>query len=83
MSRARFHRSWPRARARRLATRAHHGLLLGEPRCERASFWVTGDNALRRPSDVAVLTAAEWRAAEGTALYREVVMHGIRFHLPS
>jgi len=32
---------------------------------------------------VAVLTAAEWRAAEGTALYREVVMHGIRFHLPS
>jgi hypothetical protein len=40
-------------------------------------------NALRRPSDVFVLTAAEWRAPEGTALYREVVMHGIRFRLPS
>ena len=44
---------------------------------------LAGDDALRRPSDVFVLTAAEWRAPEGTALYREVVMHGIRFHLPS
>jgi hypothetical protein len=44
---------------------------------------LAGDNALRRPSDVAVLTAAEWRASEDTTLYREVVMHGIRFHLPS
>jgi hypothetical protein len=44
---------------------------------------LAGDNALRRPSDVFVLTAAEWRAPEGTALYREVVMHGIRFRLPS
>ena len=44
---------------------------------------LAGDNALRRPSDVFVLTAAEWRAPEGTALYREVVMQGIRFYLLS
>jgi hypothetical protein len=29
------------------------------------------------------LTAAEWRAPEGTALYREVVMRGIGCYLPS
>ena len=44
---------------------------------------LAGDNALRRLSNVFVLMAAEWRAPEGTALYREVVMHSIRFHLPS
>ena len=48
--------------------------------------WLFGSlarrNALRRPMGV-LLRAAEWRAPEGTALYREVVMHGIRFHLPS
>lgn len=42
-----------------------------------------GDNALRLPSDVFVLTVAEWRAPEGAALYREMVMQGIRFYLPS
>lgn len=52
--------------------------------CERAAFGsLAGDNALRRLSDVFFLTAAEWRAPEGAALSREVVMHGIRFHLPS
>ena len=33
-----------------------------------------------RPTDVIVLTAAEWKAREGTALHREVVGHGIRLH---
>lgn len=49
--------------------------------------WLFGllarDNAVCPLTDVLVLTATEWRAPEGTALYREVVMHGIRFHLPS
>ena len=49
--------------------------------------WLFGslarDNAVCPVTDVLVLTAAEWRAPEGTALYRKVVMHGIRFRLPS
>ncbi len=39
--------------------------------------------ALRRPTDVRVLTAAEWRAPDGTAVARGVVMHGIQLHPPS
>jgi len=34
-------------------------------------------NALRRPTDVVVLTAGEWRALDGTAVSSAVVMHGI------
>jgi hypothetical protein len=37
-------------------------------------------NALRRPTDVLVLTAAEWRAPDGTAVSSRVVMHGIQLH---
>jgi len=37
-------------------------------------------NALRRPTDVLVLTAAEWRALDGTAVSSGVVMHGIQLH---
>lgn len=33
-----------------------------------------------RPTDVLVLTAAEWRAREGSALHREVVTHGMKLH---
>jgi predicted nucleotidyltransferase len=33
-----------------------------------------------RPTDVLVLTAAEWTAQEGTALHREVVRRGIPLH---
>ena len=33
-----------------------------------------------RPTDVIVLTAAEWKAREGTALHREVVGRGMRLH---
>jgi len=36
-----------------------------------------------RPTDVLVLTVAEWAAREGTALRREVVGRGIRLHPPS
>ena len=36
-----------------------------------------------RPVDALVLTAAEWKAREGTALHREVVGHGIRVHPPA
>jgi hypothetical protein len=54
--------------------RVTRGLRFGSP---------ARDNALRRSSGVLVLTAAKWRVPEGTVLYREVVMHGIRFHLPS
>jgi hypothetical protein len=32
---------------------------------------------------VLVLTAAEWKAREGTALHREVVMRGIQLYPPS
>ncbi len=35
---------------------------------------------LGRPVDALVLTAAEWKAREGTALHREVVTRGIRLH---
>ena len=38
---------------------------------------------LGRPSDVLVLTAAEWKARDGTALHREVVMRGIQLYPPS
>ena len=38
---------------------------------------------LGRPTDVLVLTAAEWKAREGTALQREVVMRGIQLYPPS
>jgi predicted nucleotidyltransferase len=38
---------------------------------------------LGRPTDVRVLTAAEWKARDGTALHREVVTRGIRLHPPS
>jgi hypothetical protein len=40
-------------------------------------------DALRRPTDILVLTAAEGRAPEGTAVYRGVVMHEIPLHPPS
>jgi len=36
-----------------------------------------------RPTDVLVLTAAEWSAREGTALHREVTRRGIRLYPPS
>ena len=36
-----------------------------------------------RPTDVLVLTAAEWKAREGTGLYREVLGRGIQLHPPS
>lgn len=35
---------------------------------------------LGRPTDVVVLTAAEWKAREGTALRREVVTRGIQLY---
>ncbi len=35
---------------------------------------------LGRPIDVLVLTAAEWKAREGTALHREVLMRGIQLY---
>ena len=35
---------------------------------------------LGRPTDVLVLTAAEWKAREGTALHREVVARGIQLY---
>jgi hypothetical protein len=38
---------------------------------------------LGRPTDVLVLTAAEWKAREGTALHREVVARGIQLYPPS
>jgi hypothetical protein len=38
---------------------------------------------LRQPTDGLVLTAAEWRAPDGAAVSREVVMHGIQLHPPS
>ena len=38
---------------------------------------------LGRPTDVLVLTAAEWKAREGTALHREVVARGIQLYTPS
>jgi hypothetical protein len=40
-------------------------------------------NAFRQPADELVLTAAEWGAPDDPAVSREVVMHGIQFHLPS
>jgi predicted nucleotidyltransferase len=33
-----------------------------------------------RPADVVVVTVPEWKAREGTALHRQVVMHGIQLH---
>ncbi|HXJ83362.1 MAG TPA: nucleotidyltransferase domain-containing protein [Candidatus Methylomirabilis sp.] len=33
-----------------------------------------------RPTDVLVLTAAEWEAREGTGLHREVIGRGIKLH---
>jgi hypothetical protein len=33
-----------------------------------------------RPTDVLVLTTAEWTAREGTALHREVVSRGVQLH---
>src|SRR5262245_66696927 len=33
-----------------------------------------------RPTDVLVLTAAEWKAREGTALHREIVDRGMKLH---
>ena len=33
-----------------------------------------------RPADLLVLTAAEWKAREGTAFHREVVRRGIQLH---
>ena len=38
---------------------------------------------LGRPTDVLVLTVAEWKAREGTAFHREVVMRGIQLYPPS
>ena len=38
---------------------------------------------LGRPTDVLVLTAAEWMAREGTGLHREVVVRGIQLYPPS
>ena len=35
---------------------------------------------LGRPTDVVVLTAAEWAAREGTGWHREVIARGIRLH---
>lgn len=34
------------------------------------------------PTDVLVLTAAEWKAREGTALHGEVLVRGIQLHPP-
>ncbi len=49
--------------------------------------WLFGSlargNALCRLTDVLVLTAAEWRAPDGTAVSRGVVMHGIQLDPPS
>jgi predicted nucleotidyltransferase len=36
-----------------------------------------------RPTDVLVLTVAEWQGRAGTAFHREVVTHGIRLHPPA
>ena len=33
-----------------------------------------------RPTDVLILTTAEWKAREGTALHREVVSRGVQLH---
>ena len=38
---------------------------------------------LGRPTDVVVLTAAEWAAREGTCWHREVITRGIRLHPPA
>jgi len=38
---------------------------------------------LGRPTDVVVLTAAEWAAREGTGWHREVIARGIRLHPPA
>lgn len=38
---------------------------------------------LGRPADLVVLTEAEWRARQGTALRREVVTRGIRLPPPT
>lgn len=50
---------------------------------ERLSEFVPLLEGLGRAVDLIVLTEAEWRAREGTALRRKVVTRGIRLHPPA
>ncbi|HYB42919.1 MAG TPA: nucleotidyltransferase domain-containing protein [Candidatus Methylomirabilis sp.] len=50
---------------------------------DRAPEFLFSLEGLGRPADVLVLTDAEWKAREGSALHREVVTRGIRLHPPA
>ena len=47
---------------------------------DRSPEFLLSLEGLGRPTDVLVLTAAEWKARDGTALHREVVAHGIQLY---